>query len=94
MRDHRQAIPIVLAVLVTLPGIYCRLAHVELPPILMAIVGGVAILGAAFLVLWACDTAQMDISQTLAIALVAFVAVLPEYAVDMYFTWMAGRVPE
>jgi len=56
-----------------------------------ALAAGAAILGASFLVLWACEVIQMDVSQTLAIALVALIAVLPEYAVDMYFTWMAGQ---
>jgi len=60
----------------------------------MAIISGVAILGASFLLLWACDAAQADISQSLALAVVALVAVLPEYAVDMYFTWEAGKHPE
>ena len=36
----------------------------------------------------------MDIPQAVAVAVVAFIAVLPEYAVDMYFTWMAGQHPE
>ncbi|MDR1659137.1 MAG: sodium:calcium antiporter, partial [Desulfovibrio sp.] len=43
---------------------------------------------------WACEVAQMDIPQAVAVAVVAFIAVLPEYAVDMYFTWMAGQNPE
>jgi cation:H+ antiporter len=33
-------------------------------------------------------------SQALALAVVALIAVLPEYAVDMYFTWQAGQHPE
>lgn len=36
----------------------------------------------------------MDMPQAVAVAVVAFIAVLPEYAVDMYFTWMAGQHPE
>ena len=51
---------------------------------------GVAIFGAAFLLVWACDAAQADVSQALSLAVVALIAVLPEYAVDMYFTWQAG----
>ena len=51
---------------------------------------GMAILGAAFLVSWAAEVAQMDISQGLAIAFLAFIAVLPEYAVDLVFSWNAG----
>ena len=60
----------------------------------MALAAGVAILGASFLLLWACDAAQADISQALALAVVALIAVLPEYAVDMYFTWQAGKHPD
>lgn len=52
---------------------------------------GLAILGAAFLLCWACEVAQMDISQALALALIALVAVLPEYVVDAYFAWTAGN---
>lgn len=33
-------------------------------------------------------------SQALALAAVALIAVLPEFAVDMYFTWQAGRFPQ
>jgi cation:H+ antiporter len=71
-----------------------RLAGVHADPPLAALVSGVAVLGASFLLLWACDVVQTDISQTLALAVVALIAVLPEYAVDMYFTWEAGKNPE
>ncbi|HEY3268400.1 MAG TPA: sodium:calcium antiporter [Armatimonadota bacterium] len=82
------------AVALTLPGLYVRLAHVHLIAPQMALTAGAAILGASFLLLWACDAAQADMSQSLALALVALIAVLPEYAVDMYFTWQAGQHPE
>ncbi len=91
MKSHKAIISISLAVLATLPGIYLRFAHVHLDPLPTALFAGLAILGAAFLVLWACEVIQLDVSQTLALALVALIAVLPEYAVDMYFTWMAGQ---
>jgi len=60
----------------------------------MALASGFAITSSAFLLLWACDAAQSDISQALALAVVALISVLPEYAVDMYFTWQAGQHPE
>lgn len=85
--------PYLIATLATLPGLVLRLAGVHLPPIPMTLVAGSAILGASFLLLWACDAAQADISATLALAVVALIAVLPEYAVDMYFTWQAGKQP-
>jgi cation:H+ antiporter len=91
---HKHYLFILMALLVALPGIVLRLAGIHWPPAAMALVSGVAILGASFLLLWACDAAQADISQSLALAVVALVAVLPEYAVDMYFTWEAGKHPE
>ncbi len=90
---NKKVLPLILAALVTLPGLWLRLGGVHLPPPLAALFSGLAILGASFLLLWACDVAQMDIPQTLALAVVALIAVLPEYAVDMYFTWQAGKHP-
>jgi cation:H+ antiporter len=77
----------------TMPGLYARLAHAALPPAATAGLAGLAIACAAFLLLWACDAAQTDISQGFALAVVALIAVLPEYSVDMYFTWQAGQNP-
>ncbi|MFH0939023.1 MAG: sodium:calcium antiporter [Planctomycetota bacterium] len=91
---HKHFIPIFIAVMATLPGIVVRLIGAHLDPGMMALTSGIAILGASFLLLWACDVAQADISPTLALAVVALIAVLPEYAVDMYFTWQAGKFPE
>ena len=39
---------------------------------------------------WAAEVAQLDISAGLAIAVLAFIAVLPEYAVDLVFAFKAG----
>ena len=63
-------------------------------PELQALSSGVAIFGAAFMLTWAAELAQKDIPQALAIALLALIAVLPEYAVDMYFAWTAGKDPK
>src|SRR5262249_37358321 len=54
---------------------------------------GISIFGAAFLLSWAAELAQMDIPQALALVFLALIAVLPEYAVDMYFAWQAGKNP-
>ena len=64
------------------------------PPHWMALSSGLAIFGAAFILSWAAELAQKDIPQALAIALLALIAVLPEYAVDMYFAWQAGKDPK
>jgi cation:H+ antiporter len=56
-------------------------------------VNGLAIVAAAFLLSWCSEAAQVDVSQGLAIAVIAFIAVLPEYAVDVTFAWKAGQDP-
>ena len=58
-----------------------------------ALVAGLGIFGAAFLLSWACEVAQLDIPRALALVALALVAVLPEYAVDVYFAWRAGVDP-
>ena len=65
--------------------------HPELAHPLEALLFGLAIVGAAFLLSWAAEVAQLDISAGLAIALLALIAVLPEYAVDFVFAWKAGK---
>lgn len=59
-----------------------------------AISPGIAIFGAAYLLSWGAELAQFEIPQSLAIVFLALVAVLPEYAVDMYFAWQAGKDPQ
>ncbi|WP_226039583.1 sodium:calcium antiporter [Natrinema sp. DC36] len=54
------------------------------------IVTGVAVLGAAFLLAWAAETAEKDVPQAFAIAVLAVLAVAPEYAVDALYAWNAG----
>ena len=82
------------AALVTAPGLVLRLAHPHVPHVAAAVLFGAAIVGAAFVLSWAAEVAQLDISAGLAIAVLAFIAVLPEYAVDLYFAWSAGHVPQ
>lgn len=54
---------------------------------------GLSILGASFILSWAAETAELDVPHGAALALLAIVAVLPEYAVDVYFAWTAGKSP-
>ena len=65
----------------------------QLFPWLGAIVFGAGIVGAAALLAWASEAAEIDISQGLALALVALVAVLPELAVDLFLAFQAGSDP-
>ena len=74
--------------------IFLHLFGVHLSPEWQALSAGLAIFGASFMLSWAAELAQMEIPQALALALLALIAVLPEYAVDMYFAWMAGKDPK
>src|SRR5437870_6626556 len=80
--------------LLCLQWITIHLSGTHPPPELQALSAGLAIFGAAFLLSWAAELAQLEIPQSLAIALLALIAVLPEYAVDMYFAWVAGKDPK
>jgi len=82
------------AVLLTLPSLSFRFGLVEAGVATETVFFGIAILGAAFLITWAAEVAQMDISQSLALALIALIAVLPEYSIDLYFAWTAAKNPE
>jgi len=84
---------LVTATLLPLQWIVIRLLGIHLSPQWEALGAGVAIFGAAFILSWAAEVAQVDIPQALALAFLALIAVLPEYAVDIYFAWSAGKDP-
>jgi cation:H+ antiporter len=83
-----------LATLSPLPGLAARFELIHIPVLWETALYAAAILGAAFLLSWAAEVAQIDISQTLAIAVLAFIAVLPEYAVDLFLAFRAGQGDE
>ena len=62
----------------------------NIAPSVAVVVAGVAILGAAFILAWAAETAEKDVPQAFAIAVLAVLAVAPEYAVDALYAWQAG----
>lgn len=82
---------VALALALALQWIVLRLVHVPLAPHWQALLSGTGIFGAAFLLSWGAEVAQLDVPQALALAFLALVAVLPEYTVDIYFAWQAGR---
>ena len=51
---------------------------------------GVGILAGAFLLSWAAEVAELDISASLAIAILALLTVLPEYVIEAVLAWDAG----
>ena len=76
---------------VGIPGVIIRFGGLHLDPALTALIFGVGIIGAAFLLSWAAEVAQMDVSASFAIAILALVAVMPEYMVEAVLAWDAGE---
>ena len=72
------------------PGFAIRFAGVDLDPPLLAVIYALGIVGGAFLLSWAAEVAQLDVSASLAIALLALIAVLPEYSIEAVLAWKAG----
>ncbi|HCP45990.1 MAG TPA: hypothetical protein DIU15_08120 [Deltaproteobacteria bacterium] len=58
------------------------------------LLSGLAIVAAAFLLSWATELAELYVPPAFALIVLALVSVLPEYAVDMHFAWVAGHNPE
>jgi cation:H+ antiporter len=83
---------IALAAAIGLPSPILRLADIHIEPALASLIFGAGIVGGAFLLAWACEAAQVDISAGLAIAILAIIAILPEYAVEAVLAWNAGAV--
>lgn len=85
--------PLALCALLMLPALMARLGGVALPALVGLVVFGAAVVAASFLLAWAAEAARVDISGPLAIAILAVIAVLPEYVVDLYFAYTAGSDP-
>ncbi|HXY90879.1 MAG TPA: sodium:proton exchanger [Acidimicrobiia bacterium] len=93
-RSRGSVLAVVLALLATTPGVLARLSGATLPEVVAPIVFGLAILGSAFLLAWGAEVLQLDVSQGLALTVLALIAVLPEYAVDFTFAFKAGENPD
>ncbi len=90
----RKGVAYGLAAALTVPGVVMRLGGVHPPELVGAAVFGIAVVGAAFLLAWSAEALELDVSRGLALAVLALIAVLPEYAVDFTFAYKAGSNPE
>ncbi|MFC4223640.1 sodium:proton exchanger [Lysinibacter cavernae] len=90
---RKLIVPLGIVVLVALPGLILRIAGIHVEPLVGVLAFGAAIVAAAFALAWAGEAAEMDISGGLAIGLLAIIAILPEYAIDLYFAFSAGSDP-
>ncbi|MFB6110651.1 MAG: sodium:calcium antiporter [Halodesulfurarchaeum sp.] len=78
------------AIGLTVPWLYIWVRSLELATLPTVFFSGIAVLGAAFLLAWAAETAERDVPRPFAIAVLAVLAVAPEYSVDALYAWKAG----
>ncbi len=88
----KEKVQMLAVLFLTLPWLTSLALKLHYDPPIQTFISGMAVVSASFLISWAAETAEMDVPRSLSIAVVAFLAVLPEYAVDGYFAWKAGSV--
>ena len=86
--------PVALCAALTVPALILRLSGVHPAAALSLAAFGAAVVAASFLLAWAAEASRVDIAGPLAIAILAVIAVLPEFAVDLYFAYTAGHHPD
>ncbi|MDL5361638.1 sodium:calcium antiporter [Halalkalicoccus sp. NIPERK01] len=98
-RLRHPLVAVVLTLLLTLPWVYTWSSHgghvapgAPYSATLTVAIAGFAVLGSAFLLAWGAETAEKDVPRAFAIAVLAVLAVAPEYAVDALYAWQAGSL--
>lgn len=98
-RVRHPLVAVVVALLLTVPWIGVFVTYggygtvhpgENITPGMAVLVAGLGILGASFMLAWAAETAEKDVPRAFAIAVLAVLAVAPEYAVDALYAWQAG----
>ena len=74
-----------------LPAVVIRILGLHPDPLVALFIFGAAVVAASFLLAWAAEAAQIDVAGGLATAVLALIAVLPEYAVDLYYAYVSGH---
>ena len=91
---QRFIILVLLALGAMAPAMLFKLNGWNASPLVNTAIFGIAVLAAGFMLSWGAEAAESYISQGLILAVVALITVLPEYAIDMYYAFQAGRAPE
>lgn len=90
---HTLVRSLLITAVLMLPALTLRVTGLHPMPVVSLLLYGAAVVAASFLLAWAAEAAQIDVSGGLAIAVLALIAVLPEYAVDLYYAYVAGHDP-
>ncbi len=70
-----------------------RILDIHFNPVVMTVLSGMAVVGAGTILSLASEVAQKDLPRSFATIILALIAILPEYAVDIYFSYRAGVDP-
>lgn len=92
-RRRGQIVPLGVAVALLLPGLVVRLTGGSPPAALAVVLYALTFVGAALLLTWGTELAQLELPPGLAVSILALIAILPEYAVDLLFAYRAGSDP-
>ncbi len=92
-RLRHPLVAVVVTVIATLPWVFVYLMNSTeaLGHVQTVAISGLSVLGASFLLAWGAETAEKDVPRAFAIAVLAILAVAPEYAVDALYAWNAGQ---
>ena len=90
MTDRGPLTWILACMVAGVPAVVLRFSGSDVDPVVAAVIYGVAIVGGAFLLSWAAEAAQLDVSASFAIAVLALIAILPEYTIEFVLAWDAG----
>ena len=82
---------ITINLIIAIVGIIVKSQHSLLPEILLPITYGFSIFSAALIISWAAESSERDISGSFVIAIIALIAVLPEYAIETVLAYTAGQ---
>ncbi|WP_254537367.1 sodium:calcium antiporter [Halomarina litorea] len=91
-RLRHPLVAVAFALALTLPWVVSSLTGMveSFSEGVVVAVSGLAVLGASFLLAWGAETAEKDVPRAFALAILAVLAVAPEYAVDALYAWTAG----
>ena len=89
--NRRHWVTIAFLVLLGVQGVVVRFSGAHIDPQVEALIFGISIIAGAFLLSWAAEVAQLDVSASFAIAILALIAVMPEYMVEATLAWNAGQ---
>lgn len=86
----KLALPFVVALLACVPALRLHFLGVSYTPVEGLLSFGLGIVAAAFILGWIGEAAELDLSGGLSVSILALVAILPEYVVEIYFSYAAG----